>query len=232
MLVSIIIPVFNEEKTIYEILSKINKLKNIEKEIIVIDDGSTDNSKKIILEKCNDFISKKIFLDKNNGKGFACNSGIKIATGEIILIQDADLEYNPENYYDLLEPFKNNNIKAVYGSRILKGGKRIRPDEITFIISKLANYFLTFLSNLFNNQKLTDAHTCYKVVRKEVMNKISLKEKGFNFCPELTAKISKLGFKIHEVPIDYFGRNYKDGKKINFVDGLRAIYAIIRYNLF
>lgn len=231
MKVSIVIPVYNEENTIFTILNKINNIKQIDKEVIVIDDGSTDNTKNIIEQKCLNFIHKKKYLSKNYGKGYACREGIKISTGDIILIQDADLEYNPDNYPALIKPIISNQAKVVYGSRIMPGGKRSRPNHIMIKLSKLANFFLTKLSNLLNGQRLTDAHTCYKVFSKDVIKNIELVENGFNFCPEITAKVSKLGFKIYEVGIDYQGRSYKDGKKIKIIDGFSAIVALLKYNI-
>jgi len=232
LLISIIIPVFNEEQTIKDILIKINKINNLNKEIIIIDDYSTDLTREIISNECNNLYSKIIYLDKNYGKGYALRKGFEIATGEIIIIQDADLEYNPNDYYKLLDPIINDNSEVVYGSRVMPGGIRVRPNSIDTYLRVLANYLLTFLSNLFNNQKLTDAHTCYKVFKRNLLEKIVLKENRFSFCPEFTAKISRLGINIKEVPISYEGRTHSQGKKITFIDGFSAIYAIIKYNFF
>lgn len=230
MLVSIIIPVYNEKISIKKILLKINNNKKINKEIIIVDDYSTDGTIDI-LQKNKKLYSKIIFLNKNYGKGYALRKGFAIAKGDIILIQDADLEYDPKDYNKLISPIISLNKKVVYGSRVLPGGFRKRPRKIDTIIRMIANYFLTFLSNLFNNQKLTDAHTCYKVFKSDLLKKIKLEENGFNFCPEFTAKISRLGIKILEVPINYNGRTHDEGKKIYFMDGLRAIRAILKYNL-
>lgn len=230
MLVSIIIPVYNEKISIKKILLKINNNKRINKEIIIVDDYSTDGTIDI-LQKNKKLYSKIIFLNKNYGKGYALRKGFAIAKGDIILIQDADLEYDPKDYNKLISPIISLNKKVVYGSRVLPGGFRKRPRKIDTIIRMIANYFLTFLSNLLNNQKLTDAHTCYKVFKSDLLKKIKLEENGFNFCPEFTAKISRLGIKILEVPINYNGRTHDEGKKIYFMDGLRAITAILKYNL-
>lgn len=230
MLVSIIIPVFNETRTILPILKKINNIRGIKKEIIIIDDGSTDDTKLIIRKKCSKLYSKLISYKKNRGKGYACRQGLKKASGNIIIIQDADLEYDPKDYPKLVKPIIKKKTKVVYGSRVLKGGKRIRPNSFDVFIRLLANHLLTFLSNILNNQNLTDAHTCYKVFDKSLLKKIKLKEDGFNFCPEITAKFSKAREKIYEVPINYYGRTHAEGKKITFIDGFRAIYAILRYN--
>jgi len=232
LIISIIIPVFNEERTIKDILIKINKINNLNKEIIIIDDCSTDLTHEIISNECNNLYSKIIYLDKNYGKGYALRKGFEIATGEIIIIQDADLEYNPNDYYKLLDPIINDNSEVVYGSRVMPGGIRVRPNSIDTYLRVLANNLLTFLSNLFNNQKLTDAHTCYKVFKRNLLEKIVLKENRFSFCPEFTAKISRLGINIKEVPISYEGRTHSQGKKITFIDGFSAIYAIIKYNFF
>jgi glycosyltransferase involved in cell wall biosynthesis len=231
MLISIVIPIYNEEKTIKKILLKINNIKNIKKEIILIDDGSGDRTKYIIKNHCKGLYQKKIFLRKNFGKGYALRQGFKLVSGDIVIVQDADLEYNPKDYYKLIYPIINCGAKVVYGSRVLSGAKRSRPKSLDTLARLLANHFLTFLSNVFNNQNLTDAHTCYKVFYKKILSEFNLKEDGFNFCPEITAKISKLGIKIHEVPINYYGRTHKEGKKISFLDGFKAIFAIIRYNL-
>ena len=231
MIISIIIPVYNEEKLIKNLLLRVNSIKKIKKEIIVINDGSTDETLKVLKKDCKNLFTKLLSYKKNRGKGFACRKGINISSGEILIIQDGDLEYNPKNYYRLIKPIIKKKTNIVYGSRVIRGGKRIRPNTFDFKIRIFANHFLTFLSNILNNQNLTDAHTCYKVFRKKIINKINLKEDGFNFCPELTTKFSKLDEKIIEVPIDYYGRTVKEGKKIQFFDGIRAIYCLIKYKL-
>lgn len=231
MLISIIIPVFNEETFIKEILIRINSIIGLKKEIIVVNDCSNDNTDKILESECKNLYTKIIKNNKNMGKGYSVRQGIIHASGEIIIIQDADLEYNPENYLTLINPIVNGEAQVVYGSRVLNGGKRTRPNTIDTKIRIFANNFLTFFSNFLNNQNLTDCHTCYKVFLSSVIKRIHLEENGFAFCPEVTAKISKLGIRIKEVPIDYFGRTHKEGKKIVFMDGLKAVYAIIKYNL-
>ena len=232
MIISIVVPVYNESKTIFQILKKINKIKKIKKEVIIVNDGSNDNTVEIINTKCKNLFNKFISYKKNRGKGYACRIGLKKVTGDIVIIQDADLEYDPKDYQKLLTPIINRKTKIVYGSRVLGAGKRTRPKTIDVLIRVFANYFLTFLSNIFNNHKLTDAHTCYKVFHSSLLKKIKLEEDGFNFCPEITAKFSKINEKIYEVPINYYGRSHSQGKKISYFDGLRAIYAIIKYNLF
>ena len=231
MLVSIIIPIYNEEKIIKKLLKKVNSIKKIRKEIIVINDGSTDNTLKILKKDCKKMYTKIISYKKNIGKGYACRQGISKSKGDIIIIQDGDLEYNPKDYYKLLQPILQNKTNIVYGSRVLNGGKRVRPKTLSFKVRIFANHFLTFLSNILNNQNLTDAHTCYKVFKKKIIKKIKLRENGFNFCPELTTKFSKIDEKILEVPIDYFGRTVEEGKKIRFFDGIRAIYCLIKYKV-
>ena len=231
MLVSIIIPVYNEEKLIKNLLLRVNSIKKIKKEIIVINDGSTDKTLKVLKKDCKNLFTKLLSYKKNRGKGFACRKGINISNGEILIIQDGDLEYDPKNYYRLIKPIIKKKTNIVYGSRVIRGGKRIRPNTFDFKIRIFANHFLTFLSNILNNQNLTDAHTCYKVFRKKVINGINLQEDGFNFCPELTTKFSKINEKIIEVPIDYYGRTVKEGKKIQFFDGIRAIYCLIKYKI-
>ena len=231
MLVSIIIPIYNEEKIIKKLLKKVNSIKKIRKEIIVINDGSTDNTLKILKKDCKKMYTKIISYKKNIGKGYACRQGISKSKGDIIIIQDGDLEYNPKDYYKLLQPILQNKTNIVYGSRVLNGGKRVRPKTLSFKVRIFANNFLNFLSNILNNQNLTDAHTCYKVFKKKIIKKIKLRENGFNFCPELTTKFSKIDEKILEVPIDYFGRTVEEGKKIRFFDGIRAIYCLIKYKV-
>ena len=224
---SVIIPVYNEENTILKILNKINRIE-INKEIIIVSDGSTDKTN-LILKKNQGHYDKLICLDKNMGKGFACRQGITLAKGKYLIIQDADLEYNPENYYDLLDKLNDNQL-VVYGSRVLKGSNNIAPPGLRPYFSKLANFILTKLSNLLNNQNLTDAHTCYKIFETKLIQSIDLRENGFGFCPEITAKISKLGIKIQETNIDYFGRNYDQGKKIRLIHAFEAFYVLLKYN--
>jgi dolichol-phosphate mannosyltransferase len=232
MLISIVIPIYNEEKTIKSILLKIKKIKDFKKEIILVDDGSNDKTKNIIENDCKGLYQKKVFLKKNFGKGYALRQGFKRVSGYIVIVQDADLEYDPKDYSKLIFPIINSKADVVYGSRVLSGAKRFRPKSIDTIVRMLANYFLTFLSNILNRQNLTDAHTCYKVFKSSILKKIKLKENGFNFCPEFTAKISSLGVRILEIPISYHGRTHEQGKKIYFIDGLKAIYAIFKYNFF
>ncbi len=227
--VSIIVPVYNEEKTIKKILYKINKVNLKRKEIIVINDGSNDNTNKILLKLEKKNINKLISLKKNYGKGYAIRQGLKYAKGKIIIIQDGDLEYNPQDYLKLIKPILSNTTNVVYGSRVLNKSRTNVSKSFTNNIRILANYFLTKLSNLINRQNLTDAHSCYKVFKKDLLKKIYLKENRFSFCPELTTKLSNINEKIIEVPISYNGRDYSEGKKIKFSDGIDAILTIFKY---
>ena len=228
MLISVLIPCFNEKKTIEEIVTRINRLKNLDIEIIIIDDKSNDGTKEILQNKVNNNVSKIIYNDKNYGKGYCIRKGFDIAKGDIILIQDADLEYDPKEYFKLIKPITDGNADVVYGSRFIGGDER----RILFFWHTIANKLLTLLSNIFTNLNLTDMETCYKVFKKEIVKKIQLKENGFGFDPEITAKISKLKPRIYEIGISYFGRTYEDGKKINFKDALIVLKCIVIYNLF
>ena len=226
---SIIIPVYNEEGTIRPILKKINELKidNIDFEVIVINDGSTDNSVKIIKEN-NELYNQFINLEKNSGKGFAIKSGLKLVTGDYVILQDADLEYDPSEYTKLLNPIISNKADVVYGSRFLGNDER----RVLYFWHTVGNKFLTLLSNMLSNLNLTDMEVCYKVFKTDVIRNINLQENKFGFEPEITAKIAKKNIKIYEVGIKYFGRKYSEGKKITWKDGFSAIICIIKYNLF
>ena len=232
---SIIIPAYNEVKTIHLILDRVlavNLMNHLQKEIIIIDDHSNDGTKtaieQYILTHPNQNF-KFISQEKNKGKGAAIHKGIEAATGDYIIIQDADLEYNPEEYNILLKPALDGLADVVYGSRFMGG----RPHRILFYWHSVANKFLTGISNMFTNLNLTDMETCYKLFRSEIIKKIKLKEKRFGFEPEVTAKIARIpNIRIYEVGISYYGRTYAEGKKINWQDGFRAIWCIFKYNLF
>ncbi len=228
--ISIIIPCFNEKKTISLIISKIHKQSLPNKEIILVDDCSSDGTKKIIKNFKSSFVDKVIFHKKNMGKGACIKTAKKYIDGQIVIIQDADLEYDPKDYKKLIFPILRNRYKVVYGSRVL-GKKRYNLKNFSSIYRIFFNHVLTIFSNLINKQKLTDAHTCYKVFSRDIFDKISLEENGFSFCPEVTTKISNLGVNILELPITYNGRTFEEGKKIKFKDGFQAIYALIKYRI-
>lgn len=226
MKLSVIIPVYNEQKTISELIDKVKavKLKGIKKEIIVVDDGSTDASRQLIAKSLIKYPQIKFFsLPINFGKGAAIRLGLKHATGDIILIQDADLELNPEEYHQLIQPILNGQTKIVYGSRVLNRKTRI-PFK-SWLFTKVSS----FLTSLLYFHWLTDVNTAYKVFKKEVINKISLRSVQFEFETEFTVKVLKLGYKIVEVPISYHSRTKSEGKKIRFRDGLDLLFVIIKY---
>jgi glycosyltransferase involved in cell wall biosynthesis len=228
MKISIIIPCFNEEKTIEKIIDRIVEQKHLEKEIIVIDDYSQDNTRKILENDLITKIDSLILNSANFGKGYSIRQGIEKATGELILIQDADLEYDPSDYNKLIEPFLNGSADVVYGSRFL-GTKQRR---VLYFWHTIGNKILTILSNIFSNLNLTDMEVGYKVFKSEVIKAIKLRENRFGFEPEITAKIAKKQLNIYEVGISYYGRKYSDGKKITWKDGFSALRCIFYYNLF
>ncbi len=225
-LLSIIVPVFNEKPTIEEILDTLVSVP-YRKEIIVIDDGSTDGTSDIL--KSFEHKDVKIFFhNRNMGKGCAISTGISRAMGDIVLIQDADLEYDPHEYPVLLRPILEGKADVVFGSRFAGSGAH----RVLYFWHYVGNKFLTILSNMFTDLNLTDMETCYKVFTKQALADITIEEKRFGFEPEITAKIAKKNLRIYEVPISYYGRTYQEGKKIGWRDGLRAIWAILKYNLF
>jgi glycosyltransferase involved in cell wall biosynthesis len=223
MLLSVIIPVYNEKNTILKILEKVKSVK-IDKEIIIVDDFSTDGTREILESlKGKDEKLKIIFQKKHVGKGFAIRTALKFVEGEIVLIQDADLEYDPNEYPKLIGPILEGKAKVVYGSRVLKKNPKAS------IIFYIGGRFLSFLTNLLYGTNITDEPTGYKVFSTDVLKSIDLKCLGFEFCPEVTAKVAKKGYKIYEVPINYNPRSIKEGKKIRFKDALKAVFTLIKY---
>ena len=231
MKLTVIIPAYNEINTIDTLLKKVLKTK-IEKQIILIDDCSTDGTREKILSNYKEKIDKIILHEKNLGKGAAIISAQKYVAGNYVIIQDADLEYDPDQYELMVEEALKNNSQAVYGSRVLQKDKFSNIQNFSHKIRIWGNIFLTFISNKINKQNLTDAHTCYKMFESNLFKSINLKQNDFAFCPEITTKVSLLGISIKEVPINYNGRTYIEGKKIKATDGIKAILALIKYRYF
>lgn len=231
---SILIPAYNEAKTIHLILNKVRDVvlvKNIEKEVVIVNDCSKDNTIEVVENyiKENPSLNIQLFSQEyNQGKGAAIHKAIELASGDYLIVQDADLEYDPEEYNLLLKPIISGFADVVYGSRFMGGN----PHRILFFWHSIGNGFLTFLSNMFTNLNLTDMETCYKLIRSDIAKSLKLKEKRFGFEPELTAKLSRVPkIRIYEVGISYYGRTYEEGKKIGWKDGFRAIYCILKYNI-
>jgi len=227
---SIIIPAYNESKTIGEIIDRIINvdIPDVQKEIIVVDDGSSDKSVKLLKNDIEPRVDKIIYKEKNMGKGAAIRTGIEFATGDYIIFQDADLEYDPEEYKSLLEPVVKGKADVVYGSRFMGG----HPHRVHLYWHYVGNRFLTTLSNMFTNLDLTDMETCYKLFKKDILDSIKIEENRFGIEPEITAKVARKRCRIYEVGISYYGRSYEEGKKINWKDGFRAIYVILKYGIF
>ena len=227
-MISVIIPCYNEAKTIELIVKRVLAIKQYDIEIIIIDDFSNDGTTEILKTKLTSKIRKILYNEKNFGKGYCIRKGIEKSNGDIILIQDADLEYNPQDYHKLLNPILNGDADVVFGSRFLGGEEK----RVLFFWHSLANKILTLISNMCSDINLTDMETCYKVFKSSLIKKIELKENRFGFEPEITAKIAKLKPKIYEVGISYHGRTYEEGKKIGLKDAFNALKCIIKYNFF
>jgi glycosyltransferase involved in cell wall biosynthesis len=226
MKLSVVIPVFNEKDTIFRVLDRVREV-DMPKEIIVVDDCSTDGTREILqsLQASNDF--KIILQPENRGKGAALRAGFSEVSGDIVVIQDADLEYDPAEYSNLIQPILEEKADVVYGSRFLGG-----PHRVLLFWHSIGNRILTLLSNMMTDLNLTDMETCYKVFRADILKQITLRENRFGFEPEFTAKVGKMRYRVYEVPISYSGRDYSEGKKIGWKDGVAALYFIMKYRFF
>jgi glycosyltransferase involved in cell wall biosynthesis len=227
MKLSVVIPCYNESATIRTTVDRVKEVPLDEIEIIVVDDGSTDGTKELLKKEIELIVDKVIYHAANKGKGAALRSGFREVSGDIVVVQDADLEYDPDEFPILMEPILKGKADVVYGSRFTGSG----PHRVLYFWHSVGNRFLTLLSNMLTNLNLTDMETCYKMFRREVIQSIEIRENRFGFEPEITAKIARTGCRIYEVGISYAGRTYAEGKKIGWKDGFRAIYAILKYNL-
>ena len=225
---SVVIPCYNETKTIERLIDAVLEAPVEDKEIIVVDDASTDGTRDLLRTKIEPMVDRVIYHEHNQGKGAALRTGFAAATGDVVLIQDADLEYDPRDYEKLLRPVLENKADVVYGSRFLGG----QSHRVLYFWHSIGNRLLTLLSNMFTDLNLSDMEVCYKLFRREILQKIAIEENRFGFEPEITAKVAKLDCRIYEVGISYAGRTYEEGKKIGWRDGLRALWCILKYNVF
>jgi glycosyltransferase involved in cell wall biosynthesis len=227
MKLSIVIPCYNEVRTIRHIVDRVRAAPVAEREIIIVDDCSRDGTRDLLRTEIAPLVDKVLFHEVNQGKGAALRTGFRAATGDVVVVQDADLEYDPQDYPRLLQPILEGKADVVFGSRF-QGGQ---PHRVVYFWHMVGNKFLTLLSNMATNINLTDMETCYKMFRREVLQRIEIEENRFGFEPEITAKVARLGVVIFEVGISYYGRTYAEGKKIGWRDGFRALWAIAKYNL-
>ena len=228
MKLSIVIPCYNEATTIRQIVERVRAAPVPDKEILIVDDGSRDGTRELLEREIAPLVDRIIYHEVNRGKGAALRTGFAAATGDVVIVQDADLEYDPQEYPRLIGPIVEGKADVVFGSRFMGA----EAHRVVYFWHMVGNKFLTLLSNMFTNLNLTDMETCYKVFRREVLSKIAIKEDRFGFEPEITAKVARLGCVIYEVGISYYGRTYAEGKKIGWRDGFRAFYAIVKYNVF
>ena len=228
MKLSIVIPCYNEAKTIRQIVERVRAAPVPDKEILIVDDGSRDGTRELLEREIAPLVDRIIYHEVNRGKGAALRTGFAAATGDVVIVQDADLEYDPQEYPRLIGPIVEGKADVVFGSRFMGA----EAHRVVYFWHMVGNKFLTLLSNMFTNLNLTDMETCYKVFRREVLSRIAIKEDRFGFEPEITAKVARLGCVIYEVGISYYGRTYAEGKKIGWRDGFRAFYAIVKYNVF
>jgi len=227
MKLSVVIPCYNEAGTIEKIVAAVLRAPYSDKEIIIVDDFSHDGTREILQDKIAARVSRIIYQPRNQGKGAALRAGIREATGDIVIIQDADLEYDPDEYPKIMQPIIDDRADVVFGSRFVGSG----PHRVAYFWHRAGNGILTLFSNMLSNLNLTDIETCYKAFRREVIQSITIEENRFGFEPEITAKVARKGVRIYEVGISYHGRTYREGKKINWQDGFRALYCIVKYNL-